>query len=82
MYGFKVFKSVIPHPDENTQVSTHDHPVQSLVWDDFTGNSGRKYDYYFHPLRGEPRNLDRSADPIKISVETEPLLHCLDWLIP
>jgi phosphatidylserine/phosphatidylglycerophosphate/cardiolipin synthase-like enzyme len=73
MYGFKVFKSIIPHPDENTQVSTHDHPVQSLVWDDFTGKSGRKYDYYFHPLRGEPRNLDRSANPIKISVETEPL---------
>jgi phosphatidylserine/phosphatidylglycerophosphate/cardiolipin synthase-like enzyme len=73
MYGFKVFKSILPHPDETTQVSTHDHPVQSLVWDDFTAKSGRKYDYYFHPLRGEPRNLDRSADPIKISVETEPL---------
>ena len=73
MYGFKVFKSVIPHPDANTQVSTHDHPIQSLVWDDFTGKSGRRYEYYFHPVRGEPRNLDRSAAPIKISVETEPL---------
>ena len=73
MPGFKVFRSIIPHPDEKTRPSTHDHPVQSLVWDDFTGKDGRQYDYFFHPLRGTPRNLDRSARAIKISVQTEPL---------
>ena len=36
MRGFKVFHSIIPNPDKNTQVSTWDHPVQSFVWDDFT----------------------------------------------
>lgn len=73
MPGFKVFKSVIPNPDGNTRVSTFDHPVQSFVWDDFTAKPGYKYEYFFYPLRGKPKNLDRSAAPISIQVESEPL---------
>lgn len=73
MPGFKVFPSVIAQPDENTRPSTFDHPVQSFVWDDFTAKPDRKYDYFFHPLRGAPKNIDRSAKPVKISVRTEPL---------
>jgi hypothetical protein len=34
--GFKVFRSLVPHPTKETRVSTKDHPVQSFVWDDFT----------------------------------------------
>jgi phosphatidylserine/phosphatidylglycerophosphate/cardiolipin synthase-like enzyme len=71
MPGFKVFRSLIPIPDANTQVSTWDHPVQSLVWDDFTGKPDREYEYFFHPLRGEAKNLDRTAKPIRIKVRTE-----------
>lgn len=73
MPGFKVFPSVIPSPDENTRPSTFDHPVQSLVWDDFTAKSGRSYEYLFHPLRGTPRKLDRSLKPVSIKVTTEAL---------
>lgn len=73
MPGFKVFKSIIPNPDEDTRVSTFDHPVQSFVWDDFTAKPGYKYEYFFYPLRGKPKNLDRSAAPISIKVESEPL---------
>ena len=40
MFGFKVFPSVIPHPDEKTKVKTFDHPIQSFVWDDFTAKPG------------------------------------------
>jgi hypothetical protein len=47
MYGFKVFSSVIPHPDKKTKVSTFDHPIQSFVWDDFTAKPGRGYEYIF-----------------------------------
>jgi len=72
MRGFKVFPSVIPNPDKDTEVSTFDHPVQSFVWDDFTGKPGRTYHYYFHPLKGVPKKLDRKAKPIKITVRTEP----------
>ena len=73
MAGFKVFRSIIPHPDEKTTVSTWDHPVQSFVWDDFTAKPKYRYEYVFHPLRGAPKNLDRSAAPIGITVRTEPL---------
>jgi hypothetical protein len=67
MYGFKVFPSVIPHPTKHTTVSTFDHPMQSFVWDDFTAKPGREYEYFFHPLRGQPK-FDRSAAPISIKI--------------
>ena len=71
MYGFKVFESIYPNPDPTLQVSTYDQPVQSFVWDDFTAKDGREYVYYFHPLKGTPKNLDRSAPAIPIKVRTE-----------
>src|SRR5262245_10867289 len=61
MYGFKVFRSVIPQPEENQKVSTFDQPVQSFVWDDFTAKEDRTYTYYFHPLKGHPKKIDRRA---------------------
>ena len=73
MYGFKVFRSVVPQPQPNVAVSTFDQPVQSFVWDDFTAKGDNSYDYYFHPLKGEPKKLDRRAAPIHIHVKTEPL---------
>ena len=73
MYGFKVFRSVIPAPTKGLIVSTRDHPVQSFVWDDFTAKSNHRYTYRFHPLKGTPKNIDRSAAPISIEVRTEPL---------
>ena len=73
MPGFKVFRSVIPNPEPHLQVSTWDQPVQSFLWDDFTARPDRVYEYTFRPLRGKPKNLDRSAKPITIKVRTEPL---------
>jgi phosphatidylserine/phosphatidylglycerophosphate/cardiolipin synthase-like enzyme len=73
MRGFKVFQDIVPHPNETTEVSTYDHPVQSFVWDDFTAKEGRTYTYRFHPLTGEPKNIDRSAPAIRITVTTERL---------
>ena len=71
--GFKVFPSVIPQPDQNTYVSTYAHPIQSLVWDDFTAEPGHEYTYVFHPLAGTPKKLDRSRPTVAIDVTTEPL---------
>lgn len=73
MAGFKVFQSVIPYPQDVKQVSTFEHPVQSFVWDDFTAKPDRGYQYFFYPVRGKARNLDRSSPPIVIEVITEPL---------
>lgn len=72
MGGFKVFESVIPHPDASTQVSTFDHPVQSFVWDDFTARPGQEYEYLFHPVKGRPRKLEHRR-PVPLTVRTEPL---------
>ncbi len=71
LYGFKVFKSVLAVPTPDIVVSTRDHPVQSFVYDDFTAKPGRTYTYYFYPLKGKPKNLDRSAEPIPITIKTE-----------
>src|SRR5262245_19347599 len=73
MRGFKVFKTIIPKPTEKTEVSTFDHPIQSFVWDDFNAQPDTVYDYEFHPFRGTPASLDRTAAPIAIRIRTEPL---------
>jgi hypothetical protein len=73
MPGFKVFRSVVPNPAPGAHISTWNHPVQSFVWDDFTAKPGRTYEYVFHPLRGAPKNLDRTAPPILLQVKTEEL---------
>ena len=73
MPGFKVFPSLVSDPAEDLRVSTWEHPIQSFVWDDFTAKPGRKYEYSFRPLRGSPKNLDRSAKPFTIRIETEEL---------
>lgn len=64
---------MIPNPDQNTAVSTFEHPVQSFVWDDFTGKPDHEYDYYFYPLKGSPKNIDRTSPPILINIKTESL---------
>jgi phosphatidylserine/phosphatidylglycerophosphate/cardiolipin synthase-like enzyme len=73
MPGFKVFRSVNPQPVANAPVSTYEHPVQSFVWDDFMAEPDHGYTYVFHPLKGKPMNLDRSSEPLTITVHTEPL---------
>lgn len=52
--GFKVFRSVCPDPQPGAGHSTHAHPIQSLVWDDFTLQAGTAYGYRFIPVRGTP----------------------------
>lgn len=69
--GFKVFKGEVTNPDENTVVSTYTHPVQSFVWDDFACYDGREYEYFFYPVKGTPKELDQSAKPIILNINTE-----------
>lgn len=78
MYGYKVFPSIVPKPDNKTTVKTSQHPIQSFVWDDFTAHPGEKYEYSFRPLKGTPKNIDRSARPIKIAIRTEQLFSKLE----
>jgi phosphatidylserine/phosphatidylglycerophosphate/cardiolipin synthase-like enzyme len=73
MPGFKVFRSLIADPTADTRVSTHDHPVQSFSWDDFTCAPDSSYRYVFYPLKGTAADLDRSATPLTLTIRTEPL---------
>ncbi len=73
MNGFKVFRSLLPDPTPDTQVSTYDHPVQSYSWDDFTAQAGARYRYVFHPVKGTPGDLRRPGRALTVSVRTEPL---------
>src|SRR6185503_15722306 len=66
MDGFKVFKTVIPAPNSDTYVSTWNHPIQSFLWDDFTAKPDHQYEYLFYPIKGKPKNLDRTEKPIHI----------------
>jgi phosphatidylserine/phosphatidylglycerophosphate/cardiolipin synthase-like enzyme len=72
VHGFNVFPSIVPQPDQNTYVTTYVHPIQSLVWDDFT-KPAHDYTYVFHPLAGTPKKLDRSRPSVSIDIRTEPL---------
>jgi hypothetical protein len=72
MKGFKIFESIIPHPTKDTEVSTHEHPIQSLVWDDFTAHHGHTHRYEFIPMRGKPGALV-AGKAIPIAVTTEKL---------
>lgn len=71
--GYKVFPSIIKNPGINTVANTYSHPVQSFVWDDFSCYDNTSYEYLFYPLKGTPKNLDRSAKPISVKIMTEPL---------
>jgi hypothetical protein len=72
-YGFKVFRTIIPHPEQNIQVFTHEHPGQSFVWDDFTCKPDHVYEYRFHPASGKPKKLVLARNPITIRAKTEKL---------
>jgi phosphatidylserine/phosphatidylglycerophosphate/cardiolipin synthase-like enzyme len=71
--GYKVFRSIISHPTPKTVVSTFDHPIQSLVWDDFIAAPAHSYEYVFHPFKGTPSKPNRTALPVTIAVTTEAL---------
>ena len=73
MEGYKVFESIIPYPNMFTVANTYSHPVQSFVWDDFSCYDNTVYEYLFYPLKGEPKNIDRTAKPISVEIKTEEL---------
>lgn len=72
MPSYKVFKTVIPQPDESTRTRSSDHPIQDFIWSDFTAKPDRKYEYLFYPVKGKPKKLER-GDPVSIRIRTEPL---------
>lgn len=67
----KVFKEVVPEPGQDARFSTLFHPIQSLVWGDYTTEPGTRYHYVVRPVLGIPSKLEYGAD-VEFTVETEP----------
>jgi phosphatidylserine/phosphatidylglycerophosphate/cardiolipin synthase-like enzyme len=56
--GFKTFRSMIPVPRATTQYSSHEHPVQSFYWGDYSAKPGHEYTYRLVPRYGTPARLE------------------------
>jgi len=70
MKGMRTFESVYANPLEGTLVSTHEHPIQDFLWNDFTAKPGHDYIYVVTPVRGTPKNLQYGT-PVKVPITTE-----------
>lgn len=68
--GFKTFEATDPHPAPGSLVSTQEHPVQGLLWGDYTAKASNEYVYKVVPVYGDPRNL-RYGDAVELQIRTE-----------
>jgi phosphatidylserine/phosphatidylglycerophosphate/cardiolipin synthase-like enzyme len=76
LYGQKFFHSVIPIEKKDLKkikgqrYPTHLHPVQGLLWKDFTAVPGTEYTYLVTAYKGTPKNLQIFlTETITISTE-------------
>jgi phosphatidylserine/phosphatidylglycerophosphate/cardiolipin synthase-like enzyme len=68
--GFKTFESLDPNPAPGSLVSTHEAPIQSFMWGDYTTFPSNEYVYKIVPVYGSPKNLIY-GDPVEIDIKTE-----------
>jgi phosphatidylserine/phosphatidylglycerophosphate/cardiolipin synthase-like enzyme len=66
--GFKTFQSIVPNPDPKQFYSSHDHPIQSFYWGDYTAKPGHDYTYRFVPRYGAPGSLT-DQDGVEASID-------------
>ncbi|HVP08559.1 MAG TPA: phospholipase D-like domain-containing protein, partial [Burkholderiales bacterium] len=68
--GQKCFRSIVPNPVKGQKYPTHLHPIQGLLWKDFTLVPGREYTFKITPVRGTPSQLQYGT-PTEITVKAE-----------
>jgi hypothetical protein len=70
--GMKCFSATDPGFPAGAQYSTHEHPVQSFQWADYSAKPGHRYTYRVEALKGEPAALTVFATAtITITTEME-----------
>jgi phosphatidylserine/phosphatidylglycerophosphate/cardiolipin synthase-like enzyme len=67
--GFKTFKETGGNLPDGVMVSTHEFPVQSFMWGDYTAKPAHKYSYRFIAMYGKPKNLIEKSS-VQIDVAT------------
>ncbi|HEX8623324.1 MAG TPA: phospholipase D-like domain-containing protein [Allosphingosinicella sp.] len=68
--GSKVFRSVVPEPDPGATYSSAEHPIQSLIWGDYSAQPGQTYRYRVAPVYGTPASPEL-GEPLDFEVRTE-----------
>lgn len=69
--GFKTFKSVVAQPDPKTWYSSHDHPLQTFYWGDYSAKPDHDYTYRIVPRYGQPGALtDQPGLDLSVQVST------------
>src|SRR5215213_8191439 len=79
--SLKVFKSVVPHPEETHAPNdpqqpapfySDKFPVQSFLWGDYAASPGTAYTFRILPRYGQPGALTTEADDeVTVTIETE-----------
>lgn len=68
--GFRKFKNGAAPTGKF--VTTHEHPLQTFMWCDFTVRKKREYTYRIVAMRGEPNNLKEGESvSVRVSMENE-----------
>jgi phosphatidylserine/phosphatidylglycerophosphate/cardiolipin synthase-like enzyme len=71
MKGMKTFKSG-PALGPGGEISTHDQPLQTFQWSDYSAKPDHDYEYTVIPMYGGPGNLtDGPEVTVKVSTESE-----------
>jgi hypothetical protein len=68
--GMKVFRSIIPLPQQGGDYSLRAHPIQGFQWGDYTVTPGHRYTYRVSALKGTPSQL-RVLQTCSIDVTAE-----------
>jgi phosphatidylserine/phosphatidylglycerophosphate/cardiolipin synthase-like enzyme len=68
--GRKVFGSVVAHPDPKDDFPSNEHPIQSLIWSDFSAEPGATTTYRIQPMYGAP-GAPVLGDAVDIAITTE-----------
>lgn len=70
LLGSKVFRSIVPDPEPGRLFSSREHPIQSLIWSDYTARPGTTYRFRILPLYGSAETVEEGA-AIEFEVTTE-----------
>lgn len=68
--SLKVFRSVVPDPDEKVRYSSWEHPIQSFLWGDYTAVPGAEYKFAIVPMYGKPGAL-KPGPSVDFKIRTE-----------
>jgi phosphatidylserine/phosphatidylglycerophosphate/cardiolipin synthase-like enzyme len=68
--GLKTFEATDPGFPPGAKYSTRSHPIQGFTWSDLTAKPGHDYTYRIVALKGDPADLQQTAE-VNLRIQTE-----------